>query len=53
MQKGNFISKRSLGFRPLVYGKKDGLFCAASESAALSNLNIDEFKSLEPGYILR
>lgn len=46
------LIRDQLGFRPLVYGKKDGLFCAASESAALSNLDIDEFKSLEPGHIL-
>ncbi|PIU21598.1 MAG: amidophosphoribosyltransferase [Candidatus Diapherotrites archaeon CG08_land_8_20_14_0_20_34_12] len=41
------------GFRPLVYGKTNGLFCAASESAALTNLDINTFESLEPGHILK
>ena len=42
------------GFRPLVYGfsKDKKVFMAASESNALVNCGIKEFKSLDSGYMI-
>ncbi len=40
------------GFRPIVYGEKDGMFLVASESNALINCGITEYKSLEPGHLI-
>ena len=40
------------GFRPLVYGEKNGVFMAASESSALFNCGIVETKSLDPGKMI-
>ena len=37
------------GFRPLCYGFKGGMFLAASESNALVNCGITDYKSLKPG----
>ncbi len=37
------------GFRPLCYGFNNGMFLAASESNALVNCGIDNYKSLKPG----
>ena len=40
------------GFRPLVYAIKDGNLYAASESNALVNQGIHEFKNLDPGHLI-
>ena len=40
------------GFRPLCYGFKDGMFLAASESNALVNCGITDYKSLKPGELV-
>ncbi|MBL8848571.1 MAG: amidophosphoribosyltransferase [Planctomycetaceae bacterium] len=47
-----FVSRDPLGFRPLCYAVKDGLFAAASESVALYNLGFrqEDIVSLEPGH---
>ncbi|MDO8427901.1 MAG: amidophosphoribosyltransferase [Candidatus Diapherotrites archaeon] len=39
------------GFRPLVYGKKDDVVFAASETAALTNMDVEDIKVLEPGHL--
>ena len=40
------------GFRPIVYGWKDDMFLVASESNALINCGVTEYKHLEPGYLI-
>ena len=45
------LFRDSRGFRPLVYGEKDGVVYAASETAALVNLDVDNIQTLEPGHI--
>ena len=40
------------GFRPLVYGWKDDMFLAASESNALINCGVTEYKHLPPGHLI-
>ncbi|MBR9690436.1 amidophosphoribosyltransferase [Candidatus Woesearchaeota archaeon] len=47
-----FAVRDPLGFRPLVWGEnKEGVF-VASESSALINMGISDFKDLEPGHLL-
>ncbi len=40
------------GFRPVVYGWKDDMFLAASESNALINCGVTEYKHLEAGHLI-
>ncbi len=40
------------GFRPLCYAQDGGMFAAASESVALSNLGFRNVKSVAPGEII-
>ena len=40
------------GFRPLVYGEKNGMFLAAAESNALVNCGITDIKHLAPGHLI-
>ena len=40
------------GFRPIVYGWKDDMFLAASESNALINCGVTDYKHLEPGHLI-
>jgi len=40
------------GFRPLVYGQKDGMTVVASETCALDILKIPDPREVEPGEIL-
>ncbi len=47
------VCRDPLGFRPLCYGIKDGDLFAASESNALTNIGVHNFKSLEPGKLIR
>ncbi len=51
---GLFVSRDSLGIRPLCYAREGSLFAAASESVALSNLGFraDSIHSLEPGSVI-
>ena len=46
------VARDPLGFRPLVYAIKDGNLFAASESNALINLGLHDFKPLEPGQLI-
>ena len=48
------VARDPLGIRPLCYAIEEGLFAAASESVALSNLGFsdDEIKNLEPGHAI-
>ncbi|HZX45109.1 MAG TPA: amidophosphoribosyltransferase [Candidatus Nanoarchaeia archaeon] len=46
------VSRDPLGFRPLVYSIKDGNLFAASESNALLNIGVYDFKSLKPGELI-
>jgi amidophosphoribosyltransferase len=46
------VARDPNGFRPLVYGENDGMFLAASESNALLNCGITDYKSLEPGHLI-
>lgn len=43
------VNRDPIGFRPLVWGKKDDDVFAASESNALINLGINNYKDVEPG----
>ncbi|MFH1848671.1 MAG: amidophosphoribosyltransferase [archaeon] len=40
------------GWRPMCYGRKDGIFMAASETTALLNSGVTNIKSLRPGEIV-
>ena len=40
------------GFRPIVYGWKDDIFLAASESNALINCGVTDYKHLEAGHLI-
>jgi len=46
------ILRDPYGFRPIVYGWKDDMFLAASESNALINCGVTEYKHLEPGHLI-
>lgn len=46
------IARDPMGFRPMCYSIKDGDLYVASESNALTNLGLHEFKSLEPGHLI-
>ncbi len=46
------VSRDPYGFRPLVYGFNDEMFMAASESNALINCGMTNFKDLEPGHLI-
>ena len=46
------VARDPYGFRPLVYGFNEGMFMAASESNALINCGIKNFKPLEPGHLI-
>ena len=47
-----FVARDPLGIKPLCYAIQDGLFAAASESVALTNMGFhdESVKSLEPGH---
>lgn len=44
-----FVARDPLGFHPMNWAVKDGLFGAASESVALTNLGFTDIRPLEPG----
>jgi len=46
------VCRDPLGFRPLCYAIKDGNLFVASESNALVNIGVYNFKSLEPGKLI-
>ncbi|MFH1642835.1 MAG: amidophosphoribosyltransferase [Nanoarchaeota archaeon] len=46
------VTRGPLGIRPLSYEIRDGNLFAASESNALINIGLHNFKSLEPGCML-
>ncbi|MBI4143560.1 amidophosphoribosyltransferase, partial [Candidatus Woesearchaeota archaeon] len=46
------ILRDPYGFRPIVYGWKDDMFLSASESNALINCGVTEYKHLEPGHLI-
>ena len=48
-QKGIYAARDRLGRTPIVIGKKDGAFAAASESCAFANLGFKVEKHLGPG----
>jgi amidophosphoribosyltransferase len=43
------VSRDPYGFRPLCYGFSDDMFLVASESNALINCGVHDYKSLKPG----
>jgi len=47
-----FVARDPLGIKPLCYAVQDGLFAAASESVALTNMGFrdESVQSLEPGH---
>ncbi len=47
-----FVSRDPIGIRPLCYAVEDGMFAAASESVALSNLGFSDsaIQDLPPGH---
>ncbi|MFV0444779.1 MAG: amidophosphoribosyltransferase [Planctomycetaceae bacterium] len=49
-----FIARDPLGIRPLCFAVEDGLFAAASESVALSNLGFSDqsIRDLQPGHAI-
>jgi amidophosphoribosyltransferase len=46
------ILRDPYGFRPIVYGFRDEMFFAASESNALINCGVTNYKNLEPGHLI-
>lgn len=46
------VARDPLGIRPLVYGVKDGLFAAASESLSLFSLGIRDIRPVPPGHVV-
>ena len=48
-EKGIYAARDKLGRTPVVIGRKDGAFSAASESCAFFNLGYDIEKFLDPG----
>ena len=46
------VARDPLGFRPLSWGVQDGVFAAASESAALANIGFRDVRSVEPGQMV-
>ena len=44
-----FVARDPLGIRPMSWAMENGLFCAASESAALVNAGFTDIHSLAPG----
>jgi len=46
------ILRDPYGFRPVVYGWKDDMFLAASESNALINCGVTQYHNLEPGHLI-
>ena len=50
---GNLIVARDpIGFKPLCYGSDENIMLAASESAALTNLDVNKIEFPEPGEML-
>ena len=47
------VAKDKWGFRPLVFGVKDGILMVASESAALSRAGCHTFDHISSGQILQ
>ncbi len=47
-----FVARDPLGFRPMSWGLCDGMFGAASESAALANQGFQDIRPLEPGHMV-
>jgi len=46
------VSRDPLGIRPLCYSIKDGNLFVSSESNALMNIGIYDFKPLKPGHVI-
>lgn len=46
------ILRDPVGFRPLCYGFQDDMFLAASESNALINCGVTDYKDLKPGEMI-
>ncbi|MBW2989388.1 amidophosphoribosyltransferase [Candidatus Woesearchaeota archaeon] len=46
------VCRDPLGFRPLCYAVRDGNLFAASESNALTNIGLHNFRHLEPGKLI-
>ncbi len=44
-----FVARDPLGFRPLCWAVRDGLFAAANESVALGNLGFTDIRDVAPG----
>ena len=50
---GELVAMRDpLGIKPLCYAEQDGMLAFASESVALTNLGLSDYKTLEPGELL-
>ncbi len=49
-----FVARDPLGIKPMCYAYEEGMFAAASESVALSNMGFSDeaIKSLEPGHAI-
>ena len=48
-----YAARDPLGFRPMVLGRKDDAFMAASESSALSAVGASLVRNVEPGELIR
>jgi amidophosphoribosyltransferase len=51
-QEGIYVARDPYGFRPLILGKSEESFAAASESRAFQNLGMVIVRNVEPGEIL-
>jgi len=47
-----YIMRDPMGFRPLYIGQKNGLTVCASETCALDILDIEDYRSVEPGELI-
>jgi amidophosphoribosyltransferase len=52
-ERGVYAARDRVGRTPITIGKKDGAFCASSESCAFPNLDYEIERHLGPGEIVR
>lgn len=52
-ENGIIAARDALGRTPIVIGKKDGAYCATSETTSLPNLDYETVRDVGPGEIVR
>ncbi|MGE3062667.1 MAG: amidophosphoribosyltransferase [bacterium] len=51
-EKGFVAFRDPIGFRPLVFGRKDGVTAFSSESVSLEAIGINDFEDVKPGEVI-